>query len=94
VGKIRPSRPVGNNKETVMGERAASADTPTSEALATTGLFLNVASVIALALCLAGWGASNATLGAIAGIAAIVAFVGSLVCFGRQAQDQEAPQIA
>jgi len=77
-----------------MGERPASADTPTSEALATTGLFLNIASVIALALCLAGWGASNAALGTAAGIAAVLTFVGSLVCFGRQADDQEAPQIA
>ncbi len=77
-----------------MGERPASADTPTSEALATTGLFLNVTSVIALALCLASWGASNAALAMAAGIAAILTFVGSLVCFGKQAQDQEAPQIA
>lgn len=77
-----------------MGERPASTDTPTSEALATTGLFLNIASVIALALCLAGWGASNAALGTAAGVVAALAFVGSLVCFGKQAQDHEAAQIA
>lgn len=77
-----------------MGERPASTDTPTSEALATTGLFLNIASVIALAICLASFGASNAALGAVAGVAAAIAFIGSLVCFGKQAQDQEVPQIA
>jgi multisubunit Na+/H+ antiporter MnhB subunit len=75
-----------------MGERAASTDTPTSEAVATTGLFLNIASVIALAICLAGLGASNAALGTAAGVAAALAFVGSLVCFGKQAEDREAPQ--
>jgi hypothetical protein len=43
-----------------MGERPVSTDAPASEALATTGLFLNIASVIALAVSLASWGASNA----------------------------------
>ena len=75
-----------------MGERPASTDTPTSEALATTGLFLNIASVIALAICLASWGASNVALGTAAGVAAALTFVGSLVCFGKQAEDREAPQ--
>ena len=77
-----------------MGERPASTDKPTSEALATTGLFLNIASVIALAICLASWGASNVTLGTAAGLAAALAFVGSLVCFGKQAEDQDAAQLA
>jgi hypothetical protein len=77
-----------------MGERPASADAPVSEALATTGLFLNLASVIAIAVCLASWGASDGVWAAAAGVAAVFAFGASLVCFGKQAEDREAPQIA
>lgn len=72
-----------------MGERPASTDMPTSEALATTGLFLNVASVIALAICLASWGASNAALATAAGVGAVLTFTASLVCFSKQASDAE-----
>ena len=77
-----------------MGERPASADAPVSEALATTGLFLNLASVIALAVCLASWGASDTVWAAAAGVAAVLTFAASLVCFGKQAEDREAQQIA
>ena len=42
-----------------MGERPASVDEPASEAIATIGLFLNVTSVIAIAVCLASWSASD-----------------------------------
>ena len=45
-----------------MDERPASANGPASEAIATTGLFLNIASVIAIAVSLASWGAANAGL--------------------------------
>ena len=72
-----------------MGERPASTDMPTSEALATTGLFLNIASVIALAICVASWGASNTALATAAGVGAVLTFVASLVCFGKQASDAE-----
>ncbi len=72
-----------------MGERPASVDRPTSEALATSGLFLNIASVIALAICLASWGVSNSVVAASAGVAAVLTFVGSLVCFSRQAEEQD-----
>lgn len=68
-----------------MDERIAPANTPASEAIATTGLFLNIASVIAIAVSLASWGASDAVVASIAGATAVLAFVGSLVCFGRQA---------
>ncbi len=77
-----------------MGDRPASDGAPASEAIATTGLFLNIASVIAIAVSLASWGASDAVVAAIAGVTAVLAFVGSLVCFGKQAEDREAKQIA
>jgi hypothetical protein len=77
-----------------MGERPASADAPVSEALATTGLFLNLASVITLAVCLASWGASDAVWAAAAGVAAVLTFAASLVCFSKQAEDREVQQIA
>ena len=57
-----------------MGERPASADAPVSEALATTGLFLNLASFIALAVCLASWGSSDTVWAAAAGVAALLTF--------------------
>jgi hypothetical protein len=72
-----------------MGERPVSTDMPSSEALATTGLFLNVASVIVLAICLASWGASSAALATGAGVGAVLTFVASLVCFAKQASDAE-----
>jgi len=77
-----------------MGERTASADAPLSEALATTGLFLNLASVIAIAVCLASWSASDVVWATAAGVAALLTFAASLVCFGKQAEDREVQQIA
>ena len=77
-----------------MGERPAVPDAPASEAIATTGLFLNIASVIAIAVSLASWGASDAVVAAVAGVTAVLAFVGSLVCFAKQAEDRETQQIA
>ena len=71
-----------------MGERPASVDEPASEAIATVGLFLNVTSVIAIAVCLASWSASDAALAAAAGVTAVVAFVSSIVCFSVQADDR------
>ena len=77
-----------------MDERLAPSDKPASEAIATTGLFLNIASVIALAVSLASWGASDAVLATGAGVTAVRAFVGSLICFGKQAEDREVQQPA
>ena len=54
-----------------MGESPAVGDAPASEAIATTGLFLNIASVIALAVSLASWGASDVLVAAIAGVTAV-----------------------
>jgi hypothetical protein len=64
------------------------------EAVATTGLFLNIASVIAIAVSIASWGASSGAIAVVAGIAALVTFVGSLVCFGVQSEDRECTQVA
>jgi hypothetical protein len=77
-----------------MGDRPASADAPASEAIATTGLFLNIASVIAIAVSLASWSASDGVVASIAGVAAFCTFIASLVCFGKQAEDREVQQIA
>jgi hypothetical protein len=75
-------------------ERLAPSDTPASEAIATTGLFLNIASVIAVTVSLASWGASDAVIAAVAGVTAVLTFVGSLICFGKQAGDHESQQAA
>jgi hypothetical protein len=75
-------------------ERLAPSDQPASEAIATTGLFLNIASVIALAVSLASWGASDTVIASLAGVTAVLAFVGSLICFAKQAEDDEARQPA
>ena len=77
-----------------MDERHAPSDKPASEAIATTGLFLNIASVIAIAVSLASWGASDAVIAAVAGVTAVLAFVGSLICFGKQAAGSGAQQDA
>ena len=78
-----------------MGESPAVGDAPASEAIATTGLFLNIASVIAIAVSLASWGASDAVVAAVAGVTAVLAFVGSLVCFGKAGRGpRDAKQIA
>lgn len=72
-----------------MGARPATTDQPISEALATTGLFLNVASVIALVICLASFSSSHATLAVLAGVGAAFAFAASLICFSKQAIEAE-----
>jgi hypothetical protein len=78
----------------VVDERTVSAGTPGSEAIATTGLFLNIASVIAIAVSLASWGASSAGIATVSAAAAFLMFVASLFCFGMQAEDREVSQIA
>jgi hypothetical protein len=49
-----------------------------NETLPAIGLILNVAAVIGFALCLAGIGMANWTLGVAAGVVAIASFAGSL----------------
>ncbi|MEO3760078.1 hypothetical protein ABGB19_17580 [Mycobacterium sp. B14F4] len=72
-----------------MREQAlAPAENPTTEAVATTGLFLIFTAIIAVAVCLASWGAADAALAAVSGAVATFSFVASLVCFGMQSRDQ------
>ncbi len=58
-----------------------------AEAIATTGLFLNFIAVIAVAVCLASWGASDAAVAAVAGVVALLSFAASIACFRAQAED-------
>jgi hypothetical protein len=71
-----------------MGESPTSNDKPVSEAIATTGLFLNFTSVIATVVCLARWGASDYALAAVAGLVGALTFIASIVCFAAQAEDR------
>jgi hypothetical protein len=71
-----------------MRERAiAPADSPTAEAVATTGLFLIFTAVIAVAVCVASWGAADTPLAALSGVIASFSFVASLVCFAVQSNE-------
>ncbi|OBB71992.1 Uncharacterised protein [Mycolicibacterium flavescens] len=65
----------------------APADDPSAEAIATTGLFLIFTAIIAVAVSLSSWGASDAPLAAVAGAVAAISFTASLVCFGKQSAD-------
>lgn len=85
TGQLKPVILRLVTRGTFVDERISPANTPASEAVATTGLFLMIASVIAIAVSLASWGASDAVIASVAGTSAVLAFVGSLVCFGRQA---------
>jgi hypothetical protein len=60
-----------------------------AEAIATTGLFLNVIAVIAVAVCLASWGSAQVATAAVAGAVALVSFGSSIACFRAQADDAE-----
>jgi F0F1-type ATP synthase assembly protein I len=77
-----------------MRERTpAATEAPMAEAIATTGLFLNVTAVIALAVCLASWGASDAMFALVAGVIAVVSFATSIVCFLAQAEERPRQQV-
>ncbi|TFV55793.1 hypothetical protein E4P42_21440 [Mycobacterium sp. PS03-16] len=82
-----------------MGERVSAPADATTEAIATTGLFLNFTAVIALAVCLASVGMSDALVATAAGIIAVLSFAASIVCFSAQARERQrqeaaAPQMA
>ncbi len=72
-----------------MAEKAAiaHADDPFNEAVATTGLFLLVTAIIAVAFALASWGLSEAVLAVLAGAVALVSFAASIFCFTAQAHE-------
>ena len=64
------------------------AESSAAEAVATTGLFLIFTAIIAVALCLASWGAADGPLAAVSGAIAAFSFTASLVCFGMQSREQ------
>lgn len=73
-----------------MAEMAAgnhSSDDPFNETVATTGLFLIVTAIIALAFALASWGMSETLIAILAGAIALVSFTASIFCFMTQATE-------
>lgn len=77
-----------------MAERAPAPADATSEAIATTALFLNFTAVIALAVCLASVGMSDLDVAATAGVIAVLSFAASIVCFSAQARERQRQDIA
>jgi F0F1-type ATP synthase assembly protein I len=78
-----------------MGERtSAPTDDPVAEAVATTGLFLMLTAVIAVAVCLAGWGASDGPFAAVAGVIGLLSFAVSIACFRAQADEHQPQEVA
>lgn len=74
------------------GTSAPSDDTKSeawSETIATTGLFLNIAGVIAIAVALASWTVGDGMLALVFGAIAAVSSAGSIVCFVRQSAEPE-----
>jgi uncharacterized membrane protein YiaA len=77
-----------------MGNLLAMSDDDRAEAIATTSLFLNFIAVIAVAVCLASCGASNAAFAAAAAVVALLSFATSIACFRAQAEYQDhQPQV-
>jgi hypothetical protein len=56
-------------------------DNPIGEAVSTAALFLNVAAVISLVICLGALAGSQFAVVAFAGVVAVSAFTGSVICF-------------
>ncbi|MEH3140819.1 MAG: hypothetical protein PGN37_11680 [Mycobacterium kyogaense] len=63
------------------------ADDPFNEAVATTGLFLMISAIIALAFALASWGLSETLFALLSGAVALLSFVASMFCFTSQARE-------
>ena len=70
-----------------MAEVTTKSDDPFHEAVATTGLFLIISAIIALAVALASWSASETLIATVAGIAALISFVTSIACFKSEATE-------
>ncbi len=77
-----------------MAERVPAPADATTEAIATTALFLNFTAVIALAVCLARLGMSDMTVAMIAGVVAVLSFAASILCFSAQARDRQRQEVA
>lgn len=63
--------------------------TPAAEAVGTIALFLNVAALIAFAVCLGSFAVQQPILATAAGVGAVVAFAISLVCFAMDSKQFE-----
>jgi hypothetical protein len=77
-----------------MGERSPAPADATTEAIATTALFLNFTAIIALAVCLASVGMSDLAAAAIAGAIAVLSFAASILCFSAQARERQRQELA
>ncbi|BBZ63672.1 hypothetical protein [Mycolicibacterium monacense] len=77
-----------------MAERVPAPADATTEAIATTALFLNFTAVIALAVCLASVGMSDLAVAATAGVIAVLSFAASILCFSAQARERQRQDIA
>jgi F0F1-type ATP synthase assembly protein I len=77
-----------------MGERIPAPADATTEAIATTALFLNFTAVIALAVCLASMGMSDGAAAVVAGAIAVVSFAASILCFSAQARERQRQEMA
>ncbi|MGE0215249.1 hypothetical protein [Mycolicibacterium sp.] len=69
-------------------------DDPFNEAVATTGLFLIIGAIIAVAVALASWGLSETLLAVLAGTVALVSFTASILCFRNQAGDAVVAEVS
>lgn len=76
-----------------MGQRVSAPADATTEAIATTALFLNFTAVIALAVCLASLGTSDAVVATAAGVIAVLSFAASLLCFSAQARERQRQEL-
>ncbi|MCV7155089.1 hypothetical protein [Mycolicibacterium pyrenivorans] len=77
-----------------MAESTLTSDDPFNEAVATTGLFLIITAIIAVVVAFASWGADEPLIAAVAGIAALVGFAASIMCFKSEAPDRTPAEVA
>jgi len=69
------------------GAEMGSAEDPFNEAVATTGLFLLLTAIIAVAFALASWGLSELVFAGLSGAVAVLSFAASIFCFASQGQE-------
>jgi hypothetical protein len=72
----------------------ANPDDPFNEAVATTGLFLIVTAIIAVAFAFASWGMSETLMAMLAGAVAVLSFATSIFCFKAQSAEQQTGDIS
>lgn len=81
-----------------MAERADNqpsfSDDPFDETVATTGLFLIIAAIVALAVAMASWVSGETLIAWVAGAAALVSFAASIACFTSDATEDAVTQPA